>query len=88
MKRDLPTHAEAKNLAKALRKRLADDGVVLGQAFRFHPRPLRGCRKTPPKCRFDSRAMVRMWCRVRGKRTHPLLVFGFLNRIHQFRQRL
>jgi len=32
MTRDLPTVAEAKNMAKALRKRLADDGVVLGHS--------------------------------------------------------
>lgn len=32
MKRDLPTQREAKNLAKALRKRLADEGVVLGHS--------------------------------------------------------
>ena len=32
MSRDLPTLAEAKNLAKALRKRLADEGFVLGHS--------------------------------------------------------
>ena len=32
MTRDLPTFAEAKKLAKALRKRLADQGVVLGHS--------------------------------------------------------
>lgn len=32
MTRDLPTLTEAKELAKALRKRLADEGVVLGHS--------------------------------------------------------
>ena len=32
MTRDMPTLAEAKKLAKALRKRLADEGVVLGHS--------------------------------------------------------
>jgi hypothetical protein len=32
MTRDLPTLSEAKTMAKALRKRLAEDGVVLGHS--------------------------------------------------------